>query len=100
MESAIDPLFKGSFVANYVFGNYEYELPDKSGVVALISDVEALNLQAITGVGNETTNSIVLNGGDLEITDPNKNIIIKSPNGSRWKIEIDNSGVISTTLIP
>ncbi|MGQ2984012.1 hypothetical protein [Flavobacterium sp.] len=37
---------------------------------------------------------------DIEITDPAKGIILRSPNGSRWRTTISNSGVLTTVLIP
>jgi hypothetical protein len=37
--------------------------------------------------------------GDVEVTDATKGIILKSPNGSRWRITVNNSGVLSTTSI-
>ena len=37
--------------------------------------------------------------GDIEITDTTKGSILKSPNGTRWRITIDNSGNLITTSI-
>jgi hypothetical protein len=37
---------------------------------------------------------------DIEITDFNKGVILTSPNGSRYRITVDNSGILSTTIIP
>ncbi len=37
---------------------------------------------------------------DIEITDFNKGIILTSPNSSRYRITVDNSGNLITTLIP
>lgn len=37
---------------------------------------------------------------DIEITDFNKGIILTAPNSSRYRITVDNSGNLITTLIP
>jgi hypothetical protein len=34
---------------------------------------------------------------DIEITDPDKGVILRSPNGTRWRIQVDNDGVLYTT---
>lgn len=36
---------------------------------------------------------------DIEITDFNKGVILTSPNGSRYRITVDDSGTLITTLI-
>lgn len=35
-------------------------------------------------------------GDDLEIVAPDKGIILRSPDGSRWRITVDNKGALST----
>lgn len=37
--------------------------------------------------------------GDLEVSDNTKGLILKSPDGTRWRISVSNSGVISATSI-
>ena len=37
--------------------------------------------------------------GDIEITDAAKGIILKSPDNTRWRITIDNSGALTTTSL-
>jgi hypothetical protein len=43
------------------------------------------SLQEVTDFGNTTSN-------DLEITEPESGLILKSPDGNRWKITINNDG--------
>lgn len=50
------------------------------------------SLQAVTTVGNTTTL-------DIEITDATKGIILNSPAGGRWRVTVNNSGVLTTTAI-
>lgn len=37
--------------------------------------------------------------GDAEITDAQKGLILRSPNGSRWRVTIDDSGTLVRTLL-
>jgi hypothetical protein len=37
--------------------------------------------------------------GDIEVTDSASGIILKSPNGTRWRIIIDDSGELTTTAL-
>ena len=50
-----------------------------------LKQISGINLQTITDRGNTTTN-------DIEITNNQRGIIIKSPDGTRWRISIDNGG--------
>ena len=45
------------------------------------------SLQEVTDVGNTSSN-------DLEITDPTKGFILRSPNGDQMRLTINNSGQI------
>jgi len=46
------------------------------------------------------TKASKLGADDIEISDFNKGVILTSPNGSRYRITVDNSGILSTTIIP
>lgn len=49
---------------------------------------------------SDNVNSFIyVNGGDIEVTRLNRGIIIPSPDGTRWRITVDNAGVISTTSL-
>jgi hypothetical protein len=49
-------------------------------------------LQQTTTLGNTTTD-------DIEITSAVKGAILKSPNGTRWRITIGNDGALTTTAL-
>lgn len=36
---------------------------------------------------------------DVEVTDATKGIILKSPNGTRWRVTVGNDGALSTTSL-
>ena len=46
------------------------------------------------------TKASKLGADDIEITDFNKGVILTSPNGSRYRITVDNAGILTTTIIP
>lgn len=63
------------------------------GVYNLIFRTNEIERARITSTGNfETAN-------DIEITDATRGIILKSPDGSRWRVKIGDDGVLTTTEI-
>jgi hypothetical protein len=70
--------------------NNTVSLLTATNVQAAIDELEAQiiwqdTLQEVTNKGNTTTN-------DIEITDATKWIILTSPNATRWRMTIDNTG--------
>ena len=52
------------------------------------------------GLGTSTPNSkLSVSGGDVNILDIGSGIIMKSPNGSCWRVTVDNSGNLVSTAI-
>lgn len=49
-----------------------------------------------TQIGNKADK---VGSSDVEITDATKGVILKSPNGSRWRLSVDNDGSLRTTSI-
>jgi hypothetical protein len=37
--------------------------------------------------------------GDVEVTDLTKGVVMKSPNGNRWRLTVSNAGVVSATAL-
>ena len=54
-------------------------------------------LTSIPGTANSPVERMSLDNTGLTVED---GVILKSPNGTKYKIVVDNSGVLSTTLIP
>lgn len=54
-------------------------------------------------LGADTTVSandqVMVGGRDVEITDAAKGVVLRSPDGTRWRITVDNSGNLSTTSL-
>ena len=52
------------------------------------------------GVGTSTPASkLTVTGGDAEVTGSDKGLILESPNGTRYRIQVDNSGNLTTTAV-
>ncbi|UBM58230.1 hypothetical protein LAG90_15610 [Marinilongibacter aquaticus] len=52
------------------------------------------------GIGTETpTSRLELKGGDAEISTIGNGLILKSPDGTRWRVTIDNTGTLITTSL-
>lgn len=50
-------------------------------------------------VGDDSGNSPQTFSSDIEITDSTKGIILRSPNGARWRVTVDNSGTLVRTSL-
>jgi hypothetical protein len=47
----------------------------------------------------DTTNKRTVASGDVEVTDLAKGVVLKSPDGTRWRISVSNAGVLTTVAI-
>lgn len=56
------------------------------------------NTQTLGGV-NSTNYALKTGVDDLEITDFNKGVILKSPNATRWRITVNNMGTLIITSL-
>jgi uncharacterized membrane protein len=52
------------------------------------------------GIGTSSPASkLTVTGGDAEVTGSDKGLILESPNGTRYRIKVDNSGNLTTTAV-
>ena len=52
------------------------------------------------GVGiSQPPSKLHVSGGDIEVQGSSNGLILKSPNGTRYRITVDNSGNLTTTAI-
>lgn len=70
----------------HVFGNINNYTPKN-----------LVNTTVDTGENLQVTGNAIIKTGTIEISDLTKGIILKSPNGTRWLIKVNNSGVLTTT---
>ncbi len=69
-----------------------------SGAVVYLSDVEYGRLRrelfpnVLTDLGEVEEGNHEAQEGDFEITDPNRGLVLRSPDMTRWRVTIDNNG--------
>ena len=90
-SGAVKNLLYGSSAVDEVNLN----LPSIGGTI-MTEEKSALNYLSLTG-GNLTGDVSTTN--DIEISDLTKGVILKSPDGARWRITISNAGVLTTTAL-
>ncbi len=63
-----------------------------------------VGIHTLSNVGIGTTNptsKLTVVGGDIRVgIDTSEGVILTSPNGSKFRLIVDNAGVLSTTLVP
>lgn len=63
---------------------------------------ERFRINTSGNVGIGTTNpasKLEVDGGDIEVDDSASGLILRSPNGTRYRIKVDNSGNLTTTAV-
>ena len=62
--------------------------------------IETTALKGNVGIGTTSPASkLTVTGGDIEVTDSASGIILKSPNGTRYRVTISDLGVLSTASL-
>lgn len=52
------------------------------------------------GIGTTSPGSkLEVDGGDVEVDDSSRGLILRSPDGSRWRVQVNNSGDLTTTSL-
>ena len=82
-SSSVDDIILRDSAKNLIYSG------DIATVFNVKDAIDELNSIKTSKVGTE----------DIEITDTTKGIILKSPNGKRWRITIDNLGILTSTEI-
>jgi len=75
-------------------GSSPYDLYFTGQSVSVNADDASLNLN-----GNVTFTGNVSAVNDIEITNPAKGIILRSPNNTKWRITVTNAGTLSSVQI-
>jgi hypothetical protein len=95
------PLARGA-VRPVVIGAQATCGPGISKPVAIGNEARALHNNSVAlGADTATTaaDQVMVGNRDVEITDLTKGYVLRSPNGSRWRLSVSNTGVVSAIAL-
>ena len=65
-----------------------------------VSRITIVGSSGNVGVGtNAPASKLEVDGGDIEVDDSASGLILRSPNGTRYRVKVDNSGNLTTTAV-
>ena len=59
------------------------------------TDSVALGSNTVTTAANQ----VMVGPRDVEIGDATKGVVLKSPDGKRWRVTVDNAGALSAAAV-
>ncbi|KRT15677.1 hypothetical protein ASU31_13510 [Pedobacter ginsenosidimutans] len=90
--------FSAYSITNKASGKHfkSFLAPIEPDDVLRLGDVQGSYLSLVGGI---LSGDLAISNGEIEINDFSKGIILRSPNGSRFRITVDNSGALQTTSL-
>ena len=80
--------------------NGTLDIAPSVGQVKILTGVITIDYNSNVGINTTSPVSrLHVNGGDVEVDDSTSGLILKSPNGTRYRIKVDNSGNLTTTAV-
>jgi hypothetical protein len=89
-------------VASDPSGNANLAVRNSAGIAKISINTAGDSFFGGGNVGIGTTSpasKLVVDGGDIDIQDPASGLILRSPDGTRHRIKVDNSGNLSVTAV-
>lgn len=88
-----------AFAAPFVIGS-----SDSQTVTIMQAMTPAIVIDNTSAAHSRTTNNFagdikITGAGDVEVTNSSRGVILKSPNGTRYRITVSDTGVLTTTSI-
>jgi hypothetical protein len=91
---------KHAIVASFDDNNGNLSIGSDAGKINLLNDSLVIDYSTNVGIGTTSPASkLEVDGGDIEIDDSASGLILRSPNGTRYRVQVDNSGNLTTTAI-
>lgn len=92
------PLVSTPFYTNNNLNIQDYiRINDNAGTSGQVLTTQGPNLPPLWTTPGAVTS--VTSSGDIEVTDFTKGVILKSPDGTRWRLTINNDGSFTTTSL-
>jgi hypothetical protein len=64
------------------------------------NSIVTTQLKGNVGIGTTSpTSKLEVDSGDIEIHDSANGLILRSPNGTRYRVQVDDSGNLTTTAV-
>ena len=64
------------------------------------NSIVTTQLKGNVGIGTTSPASkLEVDSGDIEIDDSDRGLILRSPNGTRYRVQVDDSGNLTTTAV-
>jgi hypothetical protein len=84
-----------SYASGVAQGSTINDWASENGNVAI-----AITKVGLVGVGTVNPGSkLEVDGGDIEVDDSGRGVILRSPDGNRWRVRVDNAGELNTTRL-
>ena len=106
-QNNANPSSRGIFTFDARHQNQNYAAPDGHALFEVTSGygqtkfiIKQVSGSSNVGIGTNTPASkLEVDGGDIEIDDSASGLILRSPNGTRYRVKVDNSGNLTTTAV-
>jgi hypothetical protein len=73
-----------------------------NGIVATVPPLNGLLVEGSVGIGTSSVGSGVrlgISGGDIEIQEANRGVIMVSPDGTKYRVTVANGGTLSVVAV-
>ena len=106
-QNNANPSSRGIFTFDARHQNQNYAAPDGHALFEVTSGygqtkfiIKQVSGSSNVGIGvTSPASKLEVDGGDIEIDDSASGLILRSPNGTRYRVQVDNSGNLTTTAV-
>lgn len=89
-------------IESNTLGNFRASVSGSNDFTILTAATARITVKGTGNVGIGDSNpasKLTVKGGDIEVEDSGDGLILSSPNGTRYRITVDNSGNLSTSAV-
>ncbi|MBD3419094.1 MAG: hypothetical protein GF398_03145 [Chitinivibrionales bacterium] len=88
------------FVIGNTDGKFTFVADNNTTGTPSFSNLVRIEPTGEVGIGTTSPASrLEVDGGDIEVDDSSRGLILRSPDGKRWRVNVDNSGQLSTDAL-
>jgi hypothetical protein len=75
------------------------DVTDQTGASKLVIEARRDGAGYAKKVEVSGSGGLTAHGGDVEVASPGNGVVLRSPNGKRWRVTVDDEGRLETTSI-